>query len=461
MGIKNIEKGSFNYGLLKTWVDFWHNKVFYSKVELINTENIPEKGHLIFTPNHQNALMDALAVLCNIDRRLVFMARSDIFKKPVVASILYFLKILPIYRIRDGYDSLKKNKEIFQKTIDVLSNDESSLVMLPEGNHSGIRRLRPLKKGFARIAFQTEEANNYNLDIKIVPVGIYYEDYQAFRSKITLNFGKPISVSNYYEQYKEAPAIAFNLNKNELSDKMKPLIINIETEEYYSTFNTIRELYLDRFIERLKNGYSKIKTLLVQQTIVNQLEACLIKYPEKISELNERVNKYMNKISELNLENIFRLRKESFAKIAFQSIILIILFPAFLYGLLNNLLPYQITKWAEAKIKDPQFKSSFAFVVSLVSFPLFNILQTLIIIFFVDQWYWLLAYFISVPLSGVFAWYYKGWLRNMKQKWTINKLYRKRKSHYIQIQSDYEAILQLTDSIIEMDDDNLESLNTN
>ncbi len=461
MGIKNIEKRSSVYSLLRIWVGFWHNKIFYRKVELINTENIPEKGHLIFTPNHQNALMDALALIFSIDRRFVFMARSDIFKKPFIASILYTLKILPIYRIRDGYDSLKKNKEIFQKTIDVLSSDESSLVMLPEGNHSGIRRLRPLKKGFARIAFQTEEANNYNLNIKIVPVGIYYEDYQAFRSKITLNFGKPVSVSNYYEQYKEAPAIAFNLIKNELSDKMKPLIINIETEEYYNTFNTLRELYKDRFIERFKNGYSKIKTLLVQQTIVNQLEACLIKYPEKISELNERVNKYVNKLSELNLENVFRLRKESFAKIAFQSMVLIILFPVFLYGLLNNILPYQITKWAEAKIQDPQFKSSFAFVVSLVSFPLFNILQTLVIIFFVHEWYWLLAYFISVPLSGIFAWYYKGLLRIVKQNWTINKLFRNRKSHFIQMQNDYEAILLLTDSIIDIDDDNLESLNTN
>ena len=143
MGIKNIEKRSSVYSLLRIWVGFWHNKIFYRKVELINTENIPEKGHLIFTPNHQNALMDALALIFTVDRRFVFMARSDIFKKPFIALILYTLKILPIYRIRDGYDSLKKNKEIFQKTVDVLSSDEATLVMLPEGNHSGIRRLRP------------------------------------------------------------------------------------------------------------------------------------------------------------------------------------------------------------------------------------------------------------------------------------------------------------------------------
>jgi len=169
----------------------------------------------------------------------------------------------------------------------------------------------------------------------------------------------------------------------------------------------------------------------------------------------------MKSLTEFKLDNIFRLRKEAFAKIVYQSILLIILFPVYLYGLLNNILPYKITKWAEAKIKDPQFKSSFAFVISLVSFPLFNILQTLIIFFFVDQWHWLLAYFISVPLSGIFAWYYWGWLKIVKQKWTINKLFRNRKSHFMQMENDYETILLLTDNLIVIDEDNLGSLNTN
>jgi len=232
---------------------------------------------------------------------------------------------------------------------------------------------------------------------------------------------------------------------------MKPLIINIETEEYYSLFNTLRKLYLDRFTDRINKSHLKAKTLHAQQIIVNQLEACLNKYPEQISKLNEKVNSYMKSLTEFKLDNIFRLRKESFAKIVFQSILLIILFPVYLYGLLNNILPYKITKWAEAKIKDPQFKSSFAFVISLVSFPLFNILQTLVIFFFVDQWHWLLAYFISVPLSGIFAWYYWGWLRIVKH----------RKSHFMQMENDYETILLLTDNLIVIDEDNLGSLNTN
>ena len=97
-------------------------------------------------------------------------------RRKMIASILYFLKILPVYRIRDGFSSLKGNDEIFLKTIDVLKN-KNGLVILPEGDHAGFRRLRQLKKGICRVAFQSDEATGFNLKIKIIPVGIEYSNY--------------------------------------------------------------------------------------------------------------------------------------------------------------------------------------------------------------------------------------------------------------------------------------------
>ena len=118
MGKENIEKYSVGYALVKTVTGFWHNNIFYRRIIVLGRENINPDDHLIFAPNHQNALMDALAVLFTSRDRIVFLARADIFKKKLLASILYFLKILPVYRIRDGFSSLKGNDEIFTKTID-------------------------------------------------------------------------------------------------------------------------------------------------------------------------------------------------------------------------------------------------------------------------------------------------------------------------------------------------------
>ena len=102
MGKENIEKYSARYALLKSAAGFWHNNVFYRKVIVLGRENINPDDPLIFAPNHQNALMDALAVLFTHKGQPVFLARADIFKRKTIAAILYFLKILPVYRIREG-----------------------------------------------------------------------------------------------------------------------------------------------------------------------------------------------------------------------------------------------------------------------------------------------------------------------------------------------------------------------
>jgi len=163
--------------LLKAFAGFWHNNIFYRRVIVVGHENINPDHHLIFAPNHQNALMDALAVLFTHKGQPVFLARADIFRRKSIASVLYFLKILPVYRIRDGFSTLKGNDEIFDKTVDVIRH-KNGLVILPEGDHAGFRRLRQLKKGICRVAFHADEASGFSMKIKIIPVGLEFTNYQ-------------------------------------------------------------------------------------------------------------------------------------------------------------------------------------------------------------------------------------------------------------------------------------------
>ena len=112
---ETIEKKSLGYTVLKPYVDRV-TKIFF-RTTSYNYENVPTDEILIYAINHQNALMDALAIISTAKTQPVFLARADIFKKKAVAKILTFLKILPIYRIRDGKESLRNNNAIFQKTL--------------------------------------------------------------------------------------------------------------------------------------------------------------------------------------------------------------------------------------------------------------------------------------------------------------------------------------------------------
>ncbi len=443
MGVENIEKYSRGYALLKAYLRRWHDKIFYRKVVYVNQEKVPLDEHLVFTPNHQNALMDALAILFSLKNQLVFVARSDIFKNKFIARILYFLKILPVYRIRDGYDSLKKNEMIFKKTLDIIHN-KNGFVILPEGNHAGFRRLRALKKGFARIAFQSEEASGFSLDIKIVPVGISYSNYENVRSDLLVVYGEAFPVSEFYDAYKENPAIAYNLIKKKLAEKMKPLMINIEST-YYDVYDFFRKTYREDACRRLKlNPADLYDRFKAEKIIIARLELLEKTNPKVVKELATEVETYNKLLKKIKLQEV---KPVSAFGLLGRKLLLLITSPLFLYGYVNNLLPWYLMTLYPAKIKDPQFRSSVKFVLSFLVFPFFYLIQTIVVYLVFHQFWIVLAYFVSLPLSAAIAWNYAKHFRKFILGWHYLKRNLKKDPLLLKAQKSYSFLLSEMDNI--------------
>ena len=108
-----MNRWSLGYEILKFLVKLIHDW-FYRRIIIIGRKNIPKNKGVIFAPNHQNALMDPLAIIFTNSLQTVFLTRSDVFRSVLVPIFSYF-KMLPVYRIRDGAKSLKQNEEIFNK----------------------------------------------------------------------------------------------------------------------------------------------------------------------------------------------------------------------------------------------------------------------------------------------------------------------------------------------------------
>jgi 1-acyl-sn-glycerol-3-phosphate acyltransferase len=401
MGKENIEKYSAGYALLNFVAGLWHNNVFYRKVIVIGRENINPDHHIIFAPNHQNALMDALAVLFTNKGHNVFLARADIFRKKMMASILYFLKILPVYRIRDGFSSLKGNDEIFTKTIDVIKN-KNGLVILPEGNHEGFRRLRQLKKGICRVAFQADEATGNNLKIKIIPVGLEYTHYRRYRQVLTVVYGKPIEVSEFHELYKTSPERALNELKNKLSDAIKDIMVNIESEEDYEAIDELRNIINGKYSDDIK-----IPKIFRDRSLIdrlNKLKSSDNQLYHRICTLSLSVKE---KAKKLNTDyRLLEKKKHPLGWLLAGMVFILLTSPLFLFGSIFNMIFLGLPVWQTRNIKDPQFVSSVRYALSLVLaiilFPLFLILS---VIFFSTWWIGVL-FFLALPLTGLFAWNY-------------------------------------------------------
>jgi 1-acyl-sn-glycerol-3-phosphate acyltransferase len=401
MGKENIEKYSARYALLKSIAGFWHNNVFYRKVIVLGRENINPDHHLIFAPNHQNALMDALAVLFTHKGQPIFLARADIFKRKTIAAFLYFLKILPVYRIRDGFSSLRGNDEIFHKTIDVLKN-KNGLVILPEGEHVGFRRLRQLKKGICRVAFQSDEATGFNLKIKIIPVGIEFSNYSRFRQVLTVVYGKPIEVSEFFEFYKESPEKALNELRNRLSSEMKRNMVHIDSEEDYEAIDELRSMINGRFSDDIRFPKLFRDRILINK--MNLLKTSNSSVYERICSLSLQVKK---KAKDLNTDyRLLEKRQHPLGWLIAGLVGIIFTFPLFIYGNIFNLTFLEIPNLQIRKIRDPQFHSSMRYGISLVlAFVFLPVYLILSLIIFSSWWLGLLI-FLTLPLSGLFAWNY-------------------------------------------------------
>lgn len=178
------------YNVLVRYVRWSFRRMFHS-VSYIGLDNIPSDSAVIFSPNHVNTLLDALAILSAQKTPVVFAARADLFKKPALARALNFLKIMPIYRIRDGADSLSGNDATFQTAVQTLKSG-LPFCIFPEGRHSQEPGLLPLRKGIARIALKAAE--DVDKPVVIVPVGLVYEDYTDFRTNLKINIGEPMPV---------------------------------------------------------------------------------------------------------------------------------------------------------------------------------------------------------------------------------------------------------------------------
>ncbi|MDD4148769.1 MAG: 1-acyl-sn-glycerol-3-phosphate acyltransferase [Bacteroidales bacterium] len=444
----HLYKDSKSWNLLGVYVRLMHN-LFYKNIIVEGQENIPKEGPLIFAPNHQNALMDPLAVLDTTRKQIVFLARSDIFKNKLIAKILIFLKILPVFRIRDGKENLTNNDLTFDIASRVLESKQY-IGIFPEARHTDKRRLLTLKKGIPRLAFMAEEKNDFNLNLRIIPVGIYYSKYNRMRSVLHVRYGEPIFVSDFKEEYLENPQKGMISLRTAMDETIRPLIIDIRSIELYDTYESIRRLYVKNLIRRFKLGkLTQINKFKADKITIKALELYEKDHPEKMPEIKTKVEEYealktKHKLSDQSIEKPFL----SLFRIIINTFILFISLPVFIYGLVNNIFAYFPPKILVLKIKDKQFHSSIKFGWAIFVIPIVYAIQILIIALIIPNFWIVLAYAISLPIFGLLSRVMWEWFVILLEDYRLFRIRNNKPSKYKEIKNLHTNLILELDLIV-------------
>jgi 1-acyl-sn-glycerol-3-phosphate acyltransferase len=433
------------YWFLKYSIKFWITWVYYRKLVVINIDRVPKGKPIIFSPNHQNAAVDGFMVGGTYPKASAFLARADIFKKKWVARFLTIIKIMPIYRIRDGFDALKNNDEVFQNTVDVIRSHHA-IVILPEGNHDDTKRLRILKKGIARIAFQAEEASGNKLDLQIVPVGINYADFRKFRTTVLVNYGHPIPVSEYIDYYKENNQEGMNRLRNRISADLQGLMVHIETKDHYELYLDLLTIYRYKVLNSLNLRKSIPNNLIADQTLIERLNELLEKSPDMLDRLNSLNSRYSPGVMKLGLRSwLFKKERYRPVGIILESLLSLIGLPVYLYGSLTNYLPYHIPIWVSAKIKDKVFHDSAKIVVSLLCFPLYYIILLPILWLIAGNFLLGFGMLATMPIAGILAFKYLIFWKKLSGKIRYNRFSRNEDPTFTDLLKTRKSMFEILD----------------
>ena len=237
----------------------YYNRIYFRSVNVYGKNNIPTDGGVLFSPNHQGALLDPLVLASLTQGKTTSLTRSDIFGGPFQWFLDAFY-MLPVYRIRNGYSNLKKNDATFAKCYELLGLGKFML-MFSEGGHHNEYYLQNLSKGSSRLAFKAAQKNP-GKKIYLQPVGINYGHHQQPRCTLHLVYGQPIEVSDFVD-LKLTDVENINILKLELQNRMKACLwLPDNTENYFIQKKKINrhttQVDFKTLKSALQNNYTKM-----------------------------------------------------------------------------------------------------------------------------------------------------------------------------------------------------------
>ena len=265
-------------------------RLFFRRIETVNAATVPTGTGVIFVMNHPNGLIDAALVFVALPRKISFLAKSTLFRIPVISFLLRTVEALPLYRKIDAGEDVSKNQITFERCREQLQKG-GSIALFPEGISHNSPKLLPAKTGAARIALGAVSVAEISepLDLRIVPVGLFYTSKTTFRSEALLHFGESFRVEPVELDAEGQPVHeAVRKLTDRIENALREVTLNAETESELQTARIAEEIFASA--ETNENLGEKLEFL--QKFVIGKSDKIVAE--DKL--LNERLIEYDQKL---------------------------------------------------------------------------------------------------------------------------------------------------------------------
>lgn len=373
-------------------------QIFYRQFEINGADNIPETGPVLLCANHANALVDAVIIQSVLKRPIHPLARSGLFKNFLLYPVLKGMQAVPVYRRQDQGDT-SKNTDSFRKSYEMFARG-AVLLIFPEGQSHSDPSIRDIKTGAARIALGCKES--IGVMPAIIPVGLNFGQKGKYRGDVLVEIGKPVDLNNVpSSQNQEAVEQLTNL----IYEKLSAVTINVESWE---TMNLLRRV--ERFFA-MRHGKYRQRNLSLKFRALKKLSQAydeLVKIePNRIGWLDRKLQRFEKVCRRFGVKDYhltIEYKPMLVTRFIFHSIfILTVVLPIALWGTINSIIPFLLTRHTARFISrgtDQYETAKMSF--GLFYFSAFWIGQSFVLAEYVS-FSWALAYFFSLFPGAIAA----------------------------------------------------------
>jgi 1-acyl-sn-glycerol-3-phosphate acyltransferase len=212
------------FRLLKTYARL-AVRICCRKIVINQPHWLQAKGPLLLACNHPNSFLDGLILTVLFEDVVFSLARGDAFRKPWHGRLLRWLNLLPVYRTSEGVENLEYNYTTFTACKNVFRKG-GIVVIFSEGRCINEWRLRPLRKGTARLATNTWEDN---IPLTVLPVGLNYSAFRTIGQNVFINFGQPVDKDEVMAHRTDGKMfLTFN---EQLRSQLEDLVVEIDPSD--------------------------------------------------------------------------------------------------------------------------------------------------------------------------------------------------------------------------------------
>ena len=392
-------------------------RLYYREIKIRHKEYLRHDGPIIIIANHPNTMMDAWIIAQSISQPIYFMAKGTFFNTPLKRRILGSLGMIPINRPIDNKTTGVDNNASFEACYKVLEEGKTLLVF-PEGNSMMERQLRELKSGTARIALEVEQRHQGNLNLKVIPIGIFYSQGEKFRSSVMLTVEQGLYVTDHLDEFAKNPSAAAKKLTSRFRQHLERVLVTSDSMEQEQLIDDVYDIvkddkskaHVESRVEQLKQISERIEEIqLLKPYLIEEIQALVKEIHWQSQKLQIRKD-FLNK----------RFRSSPYVlKLILSLVYGIFGLPVFLFGFIHSIIPFKATDLLMPKlIKNVEYYAPIAVLMGLVLYPLnYGLLVWIAAKAFELNLIAKVLYFFAMPLTGMFAYYYMRFFSKTAYRW--------------------------------------------